>query len=106
MPFWRKLLASNVHRRSRQLWRGSQFPVFGLSKITGMGSTRRDYRVIYLRANPEKHAALLAYASQRGWSVTGVVERLIDELLRHEVLAAPRLKSLEDRLDALENRHA
>lgn len=67
-----------------------------------MGATRKFTKTVYLRVVPEKHEALRAYAAQRGWSVTGVVEHLIDELLRHEVLGAPALAAVERRLDALE----
>lgn len=65
--------------------------------------TRRFSKTIYLRVEPEKHAAALAYAARRGTSVTAVVERLLDDLLLHEVLGAPKLRALEERIAALEH---
>jgi RecB family exonuclease len=65
--------------------------------------TRRFTKTLYLRVRPEKHAAALAYAARRGTSITAVVERLLDDLLLHEVLGAPRLRALEERIAALEH---
>lgn len=64
--------------------------------------TRRFTRTIYLRVEPEKHTAVSAYAARQGTSVTAVVERLLDDLLLHEVQGAPRLRALEERVTALE----
>lgn len=64
---------------------------------------RRYSKTLYLRVEPAKHEAVRAYAARRSMTLSAVLEHLVDELLRHEVLAAPRLRRLEERVEALES---